>query len=440
MPYRARRSRVSAHPQVRCLRACRAGPRGALRASADAEYGDRVRRGSPEPSSATCAAATVPRRFRSRSTAGIVVRAHVRDESVVEGERLVVRGRLVPFDEARNPGEPSRRALALGEGLAGELAGDRVLLRAPPEPRDVRTWSARLRAMLSRRLRTVLREPEATVIAGALWGERGTLPQAIRDDFQATGTVHVLVTAGLHLGVVAGLVLAVLRLARVPRAAAALAAIPCAVAYAWLSGAHLPSQRAAVMVSVALLARACGARAASWNALALAALVVAAIWPAAVTTVSFALSFSCVAAILLFARPLAARPRSVGAAGTGARSARADDRHADRRLAAERGDVRRPRTVRDPRQRCSLSRRRRRGCWPGSRRWCSARSRCWGARRRRSPPGTSTSSCAPSRRSPRCRERASGSRRRRRSRSSPTTSPRSSRRWCCGAARVAPSR
>ena len=235
---------------------------------------------------------------------GPVVRARVRDDAVIPGERLVIRGRLVPFDEARNPGEPSRRAIALGEGLAGELAGDRVVARAPPDPHDVRVWPARARAWLSARLRAIVREPEATVIAGALWGERGTLPPQLRDDFQATGTVHVLVTAGLHLGVIAALVLGALRLCRVPRVAASLSAIPGLIAYAWLTGGHLPSQRAAVMVSVALLARACGGRVVSWNALAAAALVVAAIWPAAVSTVSFALSFSCVSAIVLFARPL----------------------------------------------------------------------------------------------------------------------------------------
>jgi competence protein ComEC len=235
---------------------------------------------------------------------GIVVRAHVREDAIVPGERVEVRGRLVPFDEARNPGEPSRRAIALGEGLAGELAGNRVVARAPPDPHDVRAYAARARAALSARLRSVLREPEATVVAGALWGERGMLPRELRDDFQATGTVHVLVTAGLHLGVIAWLVRLLLRLARVPRMATALASIPCVVAYAWLSGAHLPSQRAAVMVSVMLLARAYGARLVSWNSVALAALVVAALWPAAVTTVSFALSFSCVGAIVLFARPL----------------------------------------------------------------------------------------------------------------------------------------
>ncbi len=236
---------------------------------------------------------------------GLLVRAHVRRADVEPGERLVLRGRLVPFDEARNPGEPSRRAIALAEGLAGELDANRVVARAPQDPRDARTWAPRIRAALSARLRSSIREPEAAVLAGALWGERGTLPPAVRDEFQATATVHVLVTAGLHLGVIAALVLGALRLARVPRIAASLTAIPCIVAYAWLSGAHLPSQRAAVMVCVALLARACGARIVSWNALALAALIVAALWPASVTTVSFALSFSCLVAIGLFARPIA---------------------------------------------------------------------------------------------------------------------------------------
>lgn len=241
-------------------------------------------------------------RFPLTLSDGIAVRAQV-PQRVAPGERLVVRGRLVPFDEARNAGEPSPRALARAEGLAGELHGS-VVARAPPDPRDARAWGPRLRAALGARLRLALREPEASVVAGALWGERGALPAPVRDAFQATGTVHVLVTAGLHLGVVAAFTLGLLRLARVPRIAASLVAIAVVAAYAWLSGGHLPSERAAAMVSIALLARACGARAVSWNAFALAALVVATLRPAAVTSVSFALSFSCVAAIVLFARPL----------------------------------------------------------------------------------------------------------------------------------------
>ncbi len=235
---------------------------------------------------------------------GPLVHAYVRGE-VVPGERLIVRGRLAPLDEPRNPGEPSARAIGRAEGIGGQLSGT-VVSRAVPDGRDARTWSARLRALLGHRLRSVVREPEAGILAGALWGERDDVAPALRSDFQATGTVHVLVTAGLHLGVIAALVLGLLTLCQVPRAAAALTTIVAIVAYAWLSGAHVPSERAAVMLGTALLARACGARPASWNALALAALVVAVLRPAAVASVSFALSFSCVAAIACFAAPLAA--------------------------------------------------------------------------------------------------------------------------------------
>jgi len=233
-----------------------------------------------------------------------VVRATFR-ERVVPGERVVVRGRLEPFDEPRNPGEPSMRAIERDDGFTGRLASVRMQSHAPPDPWDTRTWAARLRAAASARIRACIPEPSVTILAGALWGERGTLPDDLHDAFQATGTVHVLVTAGLHLGIIAALLSFGLTWLGVHRIAACVLAFAAIVAYAWFSGAHLPSERAAAMIGTALLARACGARVTSWNAIALAALVVATLWPAALESASFALSFSCVAAIVLFAEPIA---------------------------------------------------------------------------------------------------------------------------------------
>jgi competence protein ComEC len=66
------------------------------------------------------------------------------------------------------------------------------------------------------------------------------------------------------------------------------------------------------MLSFALLARASGRDAFSWNGLAAAAIVVAALRPGSVESVSFALSFSCVAAIFAFARPIAEAARRCG--------------------------------------------------------------------------------------------------------------------------------
>jgi len=238
-----------------------------------------------------------------------VVRTTVRG-TVQPGERLVVRGRLEPFDEPRNPGEPNMRALEGEDGIVGRLASAHIITRAGIDD-DPHAWAARVRAAASTRIRAVIPEPEATILAGALWGERGSLPDDLHDAFQATGTVHVLVTAGLHLGIVAALIVFALGRIGAPRVAVCLAAFVLIVAYAWLTGAHLPALRATAMLGVALLARACGARASSWNALAVAALAIALIWPASVASASFAMSFSCVAAIVLFAEPFTEQLRHI---------------------------------------------------------------------------------------------------------------------------------
>ena len=238
------------------------------------------------------------------------VRATLR-EGVEPGERVIVRGRLEPFDEPRNPGEPSQRDIERDAGYLARLASAHIVQRLPADAYDTRAWAARLRASTSRRIRAVIPEPSATILAGALWGERGSLPDDLHDAFQATGTVHVLVTAGLHLGIVAAVVTFGLSVFGLHRAFSSALAFAVIVFYAWFTGAHLPAERAATMIGIALLARACGARVTSWNALAVAAIAVAVLWPASVGSLSFAMSFSCVAAILLFAPTIAHALRRV---------------------------------------------------------------------------------------------------------------------------------
>ena len=219
-------------------------------------------------------------------------------ERTTAGERIVLVGRLEPFDD-------TLRDFARERGLSARLTNAHVVARAPPR-NDFEALPARIRAYAGNALKRYLAEPDATILAGMLYGARGSLPFELRAEFQDTGTVHVLVTAGLHLGVVAALVAFVFARIGFGRVAAALHAIPLVWMYAIVSGGHVPSLRAAAMATVALAARACGERALSLNTLALAAITVAAIWPAWVGGVSFALSFSCVTAIVLFAEPIGA--------------------------------------------------------------------------------------------------------------------------------------
>ena len=220
------------------------------------------------------------------------------------GERFTLRAKRVSFDEARNPGEPAQRDIEAERGIVFSLEHVRIVDQAPPDVWDPTLWLPRARAWGSTRIHSLLGEPDGTILSGAMWGERGMLPPDLRTEFQDTGTVHVLVTAGLHLGVVAALAIGLMSWLGMGRITNSLATIPVIWTYAALSGAHLPSQRAATMLTFALVARAAGRDAFSWNGLALAAIVVAALHPDVVASLSFALSFSCVAAIFAFARPI----------------------------------------------------------------------------------------------------------------------------------------
>lgn len=212
---------------------------------------------------------------------------------------VLVRGRIEPFDGPRNPGEPDEAAIQHERGIDAQLASARVLGRLPPAPLSFPTALARAHAWALAQLHMRLQEPYASIIAGELWGERGAMPPELRAEFQETGTVHVLVTAGLHLGVVALVTSTLLRLLTVPRIASCAAAIAVLWIYAAFSGFHVPALRAAVMITCGLCAYAAGAASRSWNAYGAALGAFALAWPQDVCSASFALSFSCVGAILL---------------------------------------------------------------------------------------------------------------------------------------------
>lgn len=241
---------------------------------------------------------------------GLRVLARFSDPAPPIGANATVRGRLEPFDDARNPDEPSERALERERGLDARLAGATVLSIRPSSTVvsaiSAQDDIAKAHAWAYGQLRARLGEPNASVVAGELWGERSALPPDLRTEFQETGTVHVLVTAGLHVGAVAALCLALLSAASLPRwSACALTAVAVWTFALW-SGAQLPALRAATMVTTALAARAFGRATFSYNALALAALLIASVRPQSVATPSFALSFSCVAGIFTLA-PLVER-------------------------------------------------------------------------------------------------------------------------------------
>jgi len=220
--------------------------------------------------------------------------------SLPSGMRAIIRGRLTPLDDARNPGETSERAIEGEHGITARIESSR-LMTTLGEGRSLQAALARLRAAAHVELARRLGEPAGSIVAGELWGERAQLPPDLRAEFQETGTVHVLVTAGLHVGLVAFAIAWLCTRLRVPRVTACCTSIAAVWIFALFSGLELPALRAATMATCALAARACGRAALSWNTLIVAAAVVIAVIPGSAAAPSFWLSFCCVGSIFALA-------------------------------------------------------------------------------------------------------------------------------------------
>jgi len=127
--------------------------------------------------------------------------------------------------------------------------------------------------------------------------------------FSATGTNHLVVISGLHVGFVAMLAYWLVSLLarcscrlmlKVPaQQPAAVAAVVAALVYAKLAGFSLPTQRAVIMVSVFMCGRLLARRYPASLGLILALLLVLLLDPLSVTNAGFWLSFIAVAGLLL---------------------------------------------------------------------------------------------------------------------------------------------
>ena len=123
-----------------------------------------------------------------------------------------------------------------------------------------------------------------------------------------SGLAHLLAISGLHIGLVAGLIFFLVRLAlacvepialRYPiKKIAAGVAVTGAFGYLVISGATLPTQRAFVMVSIVMAAVMLDRTAISLRLVALAAGIILILSPEALLSASFQMSFAAVIALV----------------------------------------------------------------------------------------------------------------------------------------------
>ena len=222
-----------------------------------------------------------------------------------------------PIAPPRNPGEFDMRSYLARQDVRRSLfvrytehgtlirkgAGNIILVAAQKS----RAW---LQSVICRGLDD---SPQVqNFLSGIALGLRHQTPEDIEEPFQQTGTLHLFAVAGLHVGIVARLLWILAMVARLSRKWATAIIIPLLLFYAAITGLHVSSVRAAVMMSVLLAGFFFERRVFALNSLAAAAFFLLCWDTNQFFATGFQLSFAVVGGIVLLADPLSQWLRPLG--------------------------------------------------------------------------------------------------------------------------------
>jgi competence protein ComEC len=150
--------------------------------------------------------------------------------------------------------------------------------------------------------------PEGEIIQAMILGDQKEIPKAVMENFNKTGTTHIIAISGFNIGIIAFLSFAIIRLVmkssaylllrfNIVKASTVFAIVPVII-YTFIAGMGISVVRAAIMAVTFMIAIIFGKDRDLYNSLALAALVILAVSPPSLFDVSFQLSFMAVWAIL----------------------------------------------------------------------------------------------------------------------------------------------
>lgn len=249
---------------------------------------------------------------RSQLPAEMILRVSVRDlpKGVGPGARVRLSAGLSPPPGPIVPGgyHFARRAWFEGIGATGFAMGEVELLEPAPEPDGLSMRLQQLRTVLTARLQEGVGGAEGGVAAALVTGERGGIPEEVTEAMRGSGLAHLIAISGLHIAVVVGGTLWLVRWLLVQwgwfalrydaRLAAAAVAALAGIAYTLIAGAGVPTVRACIAVLIVLLGLALGREAISLRLVAAGATLILLWQPHLLLSPSFQLSFAAVTGIV----------------------------------------------------------------------------------------------------------------------------------------------
>ena len=230
--------------------------------------------------------------------------------AIEPGMRVRVFGRGLRPSPALNPDEFDFREKARNIGCLSIVrcrTPDCVEIVETAPWHAISAWLDRVRRWGMRRLEAAIDPERADFAQALLLGSRESLPREESRAFLETGTVHILSISGLHVGILAAALAAVLRVTPLPRGAGLAVVAAFIGGYMLLVRAETPVVRATLVVWLACLGAAVGRRSVTLNSLAAAAIVVFLWRPCEVFRIGTQLSFLSTGVLVAAASAIAVR-------------------------------------------------------------------------------------------------------------------------------------
>jgi competence protein ComEC len=222
------------------------------------------------------------------------------------GDAVEAAGSLARVAGPLNPGEFDYREYLRAQGVRLRMSVESPEGVWRVADRSFRIWPrvlGRVRGWSYRRLVAGLDSRAAPLAAALLLGRREAVDPEVNDAFARTGTTHLLAISGLHLQVLAAVLLVVMRALGVGRRAAFSTVAIATAAYALLVGLMPSVVRSAAMTLTVCLACWFDRPTRPANVLAMAALATLALNPSNLFDVGGQLSFLAIAVIIWGVRP-----------------------------------------------------------------------------------------------------------------------------------------
>lgn len=215
------------------------------------------------------------------------------------GDRIRVHGRLETPPE---PGQFSYRAYLERKGIYSWVERPRIERLASGQGNQLRQLMFTIRDRACGLLARLMPEPEASLLQGILLGARSGIPTDLAQDFNTTGTSHLLVISGTNIALVTALCSRTFGRIVGKRRAYWFTMAGIAL-YVLLVGADAAVLRAGLMGGLWATALYLGRQATAYVSLCASALVLTVSHPLSFWDLGFQLSFAATLGLIVFAPP-----------------------------------------------------------------------------------------------------------------------------------------